>query len=88
MQVEYGVQYPEWNGWMAKTARQLDYCPIYCVKHVVTGKDIRWVTVLYPCGKEPVPIAGITASKDVADTLIVLNMADGSQIVLDEQDFR
>ena len=88
MQIEYGIQHPKWNGWIANSSRQLDYRPVYCVKHVLCGKDVRWVTVLYPCGKASSPIASIMASKDVADTAIVLNMADGSQIALNEQDFQ
>ena len=88
MQVEYAIQHPQWNGWISNSAGQLTFRPLYCVKHVLCGKDVRWVTVLYPCGKESAPIASITASKDVADTAIVLNMADGNRITLNEQDFQ
>ena len=88
MQVDYGVQHPEFSGWMANSARQLDYRPVYCVKHLLKGQAVRWVTVLYPSGSETAPIAGITASKDVADTEILLQMADGTAVTLNEQDYR
>ena len=88
MQVDYGVQYPELSGWMANSARQLDYRPVYCVKHLLKGEAVRWITVLYPGGGCDCPISGVQASRNVADTEIVLLMADGTSVTLNEQDYR
>jgi len=82
--VEYGVQYPQWNGWTANSARQLDYRPVYGVKYQLHGGNVRWVTVLYPCVEEPCPILRIRASDDVSDTDITIETTDGTRIRLDE----
>jgi hypothetical protein len=59
---------------------------VYAAQYWLHGKDLRWVTVLYPDGNEACPIAGVEASLDVKDTKITLKMADGTVTELDEAD--
>ena len=84
LSISRGVQFPEWQGWTANTALQKDFRPVYAAQYWLHGKDLRWVTVLYPDGNEACPIAGVEAGLDVKDTKITLRMADGSTVELDE----
>jgi len=86
LSISRGVQFPEWQGWTANTAIQKDFRPVYAAQYWLHGKDLRWVTVLYPDGNEACPIVGVEASLDVNDTKITLKMADGTITELDEAD--
>jgi len=86
LSVSRGVQFPEWQGWRCNSSLQKDFRPVYTAQYWLHGKDMRWVTVLYPDGHEACPIAGVEAGLDVADTKITLQMTDGTTVELDEAD--
>ena len=79
-----GQQYPEIQGFFCKSHNQFDYRPIYCAEYKVKGKDVRFVTVLYPDGFLPNPIEGVKASFDVNDKGAVLLLKDGRRIAIEE----
>ncbi|MBR4889339.1 MAG: alginate lyase family protein [Clostridia bacterium] len=81
-----GVQFPEMQGWKCNSFLQKDYRPVYAAQYWLHGKDIRWVTVLYPDGGESAVVTGVQASLDVNDTKFTLQMADGTKVELNEND--
>lgn len=80
--VARGQQFPGLRGWLCNSMQLKDYRPVYAVQHHLHGKDIRWVTVL----SQEDTIAGVEAALDVNDTKIMLRMANGTTLVLDEAD--
>ena len=79
-----GQQFPQWQGWKCNSTVQKDFRPIYTAQYDVHAQDVRWVTVLYPDGGQPSPLAGVEASLDVKDTKITLRRTDGTAVELDE----
>ena len=85
--VEYGQKEPEWNGWTADSVIQEDYRPVYVAKHILQGKNVRWITLLYPSDKrQENPIAGISASTDIEHTSFVVRLTNGKALSFDEND--
>lgn len=87
LSMAHGVKEPKWNGWTADSVVQGDFRPIYIVKYVLKGQDIRLVTLLLPMDGEKSLIAGVEGSTQIADTRIVVKLTDGSELVFDENDW-
>jgi hypothetical protein len=87
LSMAHGVKEPKWNGWTADSVVQGDFRPIYIVKYVLKGQDIRLVTLLLPMDGEKSIIAGVEGSTQIADTRIVVKLTDGSELVFDENDW-
>ena len=82
LSISRGVQHPDWQGWTANSMVQKDFVPVYTAQYWLHGRDIRWVTLLYPAAD--CPFTGVEASLDVNDTKFTLKKADGTTVELDE----
>jgi len=85
LDIKYGIQSPEWQGWTADSTIQNDYRPIYNLSYMLKGSNIRWVTVWYPDGGEKKGIVKVEAGLKVEDTDICLTLDDGLQFILNEE---
>ncbi len=85
LSISRGVQFPDWQGWEAKSMVQKDFVPVYTAQYWLHAKDIRWVTLLYPAAD--CPFIGVEASLDVNDTKFTLKKADGTALTVDETEF-
>lgn len=85
----YGQAWPEWQGFVSTANIQGAYAPVYTVKHLLTAADKRVVTLLWPKEKEQeCPVVKVSAPGELTCTEIVLELADGSKVRLDEKDLQ
>lgn len=82
--ISYGCTWPEYQGWTSDSDVQDDYRPIYNVSYFVHGKNVRWVTVLYPDGGKELSVNGVNAGMNPEDTKIEILLSDGKCFGLDE----
>ena len=66
---------------------QGDFRPIYVLKYILKGQNLRHVTLLLPkCGEADV-ISGVEVSSDVSDTRITLRLSCGREVCFDESEW-
>jgi len=87
LDIKYGSQSPEWQGWTADSTIQNDYRPIYNLSYLLKGSNIRWVTVLYPDGGEEKGVVKVEAGLGIEDTDICLVLNDGLKLTLNEEEY-
>ena len=64
-----------------------EHKPAPCLRYHAYGDKKRIVTVLYPSNNGEVAIKDIVISEDFDDTAIKLVFADGSEVILNENDY-
>jgi len=82
-----GIKDPKWNGWTANSAIQDDYRPIYILKYILHGQNVRFITLLLPVKSENSVITGVEGSTQISDTKIVIKLNDGSEVCFDENEW-
>ena len=81
---------PYFIGWRKRggaNSEDFEHHHAPCLQYVENGKKKRIVTVLYPSNNGEVAIKDVVASNDVADTLVKLVFADGSEVIINENDY-
>lgn len=87
LSVERGLKEPKWNGWTADSVAQGDFRPIYIVKYILHGQNIRFVTLLLPTCGDGSPIVGVEGSSKIKDTKLCVKLTDGRELHFDENDW-
>ncbi|MGN6757463.1 MAG: alginate lyase family protein [Thermomicrobiales bacterium] len=85
-----GQETPEWQGWRSTGQHQQgEYAPAPAASYAWTANaPSRVVTLLYPTrAGATCPVQSLTAAPDAAVTTIQLQLADGRQLDLDEQEY-
>ena len=81
---------PHFIGWRKRggaNSEDFEHHHAPCLQYIEKGTEKRIVTVLYPSNNGEVAIKDVVASNDVSDTNIKLVFADGSEVVINENEY-
>jgi len=87
LSIDHGVKEPKWNGWTADSVVQGDFRPIYIVKYVLSGNNLRFVTLLLPIDGGKDLIRDVEAGTEISDTKMVLKLKNNEELAFDENDW-
>lgn len=79
-----GREEPEWQGFVATGTGQGMYRKVSCMSVCAEMKQMRLVTVLYPCKDRHTGIKGVIASTNIDDEDITIIFEDGSRFTFQE----